>query len=103
MAALQERHDELRHIHALIADDLRHKQSPRALQILRDAAAQIALWESNHVCSPVYVMAWRRVLRAENAAESLMRIVGNQSDSADALLQNSPFSRVLREYGKPLT
>jgi hypothetical protein len=99
LAALRARHSELRTIHALIADDLRLAGSPRASHILSDAVAQVALWEKDRLCSPFYIRTWRRVLRSDHAAEALMRIVRNPSDSADALLQNSPFSHVLRDYG----
>lgn len=103
LAAQRARYADLRALHAAIARELKQRgiDSPQSRRILGEANAQIVKWERDGLCSPIYVKLWRRILR--NPAEGLMRVVSGNPGSTDALLQNSPFGSVLREYAPALT
>ncbi len=103
IAAQRARFADLRALHAAIGRDLQREgvNSPNARRILDEANAQIAKWESDGLCSPIYIRLWRRILR--NPVVGLMRVVNGDASSTDALLQNSPFGGVLREFKPSLT
>lgn len=89
------RFDELRRVHAAVARQLAHPDSPRAQDLLAQAGRNIANWEQAHTCSPFYVRAWRRILR--NPGPGLHRLVTQKAALADAMLQNTPFGFALRD------
>ncbi len=103
IAAQRARLADLRALHAAIGRELQREgvSSPNARRILDEANAQIAKWENDGLCSPIYIRLWRRILR--NPVAGLMRVVDGDASSTDALLQNSPFGGVLREFKPSLT
>lgn len=103
IAAQRARFADLRALHAAIGRELQREgvNSPNARRILDEANAQIAKWENDGLCSQIYIRLWRRILR--NPVVGLMRVVNGDASSTDALLQNSPFGGVLREFNSSLT
>ena len=90
-------YDELRALHAAIAARLANPDTADARALLDRAESQIATWERGRTCSPIYIRVWRRILR-EPGARLDRYIVRNHHDSAQALMQNSPFSFLLASY-----
>lgn len=103
IAAQRARFADLRALHAAIALELQRAgvNSPNARRILDEAHAQIAMWEADGLCSPIYIRLWRRILRSP--VVGLKRVIDGDASSTDALLQNSPFGGILREFNPSLT
>lgn len=83
----------LRELHEDVASQLEDLSSPQSRKLLANAERAIDLWEREHTCSPVYVKMWRRVLKQPSRIRS--HVLGN-SDSGNALMQNTPFGFMLR-------
>ena len=82
-----------RQAHARLALDLALRR-PHAARALGDARAMVALWKRNRTCSEHYIDAWSRILKG-TPAQVARRIGDIDEHWLDALLQNTPFSRLL--------
>lgn len=77
-----------RQAHADVAARLQDPLQTEAQAILQRAAARVSAWEQGP-CSPLYIWAWRRILR--KPAERITRyIVQDRYGMANALAQISP-------------
>ena len=87
--------NELRRIHAAVADQLQNPTTTRAKALIAQAERNIATWEQGHTCSPTYIRAWRRILR--NPSSGLHRLMAGNAATVDAMLQNTPFGFALHD------
>jgi hypothetical protein len=94
MDASRARYANLRSVHAGVVREI-EKGSPKGQALLSAAAANISKWEARHTCSPLYINLWRRILK--HPQQRIRSLVQNDSDTADSLLQNTPFSSALRD------
>lgn len=69
---------------------------PEALRALEDARRMVRLWRRERTCSAFYVDGWSKVVRG-NAAQVARRIQRIEPRWLDAMLQNTPFSRIVAE------
>lgn len=89
------RYAQLRRVHASIATEIEAHPTVGA-ELVDRARRQVALWAEAETCSPFYVRAWRRILRAHPEA-GLRRLVEGNGGMTNAMLQNSPFSFALTD------
>jgi transcriptional regulator with XRE-family HTH domain len=93
-ARMNERNLRLMNAHLRLALDL-IATKPDAAALLTPARERVALWARERTCSPFYIDTWHAVLHGEPAA------VGHALARLDpcwelALMQNSPFTSLLR-------
>lgn len=81
--------------HRPVARALRGGAAAGADEVLTLARAQVALWESGHLCSQDYIDAWKELLRHPLRAAQVLE---ERSSRAAALRQNSPFVASVRKY-----
>lgn len=91
--AAQARCHALKRAHADLAAELEEMPLSERSKLLRRALANIRVWETKGVASPVYARVWRGILR--DPVPGLARVL--RSPHADALVQNSPFGFIYRE------
>jgi len=82
-----------RHRHAMLATGLLMAPTSRARALVAEAGANVDRWERDHLCSPHYIVRWRRMLAGSvsRVARSLLR----DDEWTDALFQNSPWAFAL--------
>jgi hypothetical protein len=91
--ASQARYGALKRVHAELADELAGMPSPKRAEVVSQALANVGVWESKGVSSPLYARVWRSILREPSSGIARML----QSPHANALVQNSPFGFVYSE------
>lgn len=67
---------------------------PAALRGLEEARQMVQLWKRERSCSAFYIEGWSKVLRG-SAAQVARRIQEIEPNWLDAMLQNTPFSRIV--------
>lgn len=90
-------HDEqLKAFHGYVYEQL---NSPRKDEILQRAAQRIQLWQRNQLCSRVYINFWSSVVKAGDSRAFKAKVLDAPSHRAVAMMQNTPFSFLMRERG----
>lgn len=69
--------------------------SGRRSEIIKIANKRIDLWENNSLCSIFYIEKWRELVLG-SSEEMWNELIENKSGNALALMQNSPFSSLIR-------
>lgn len=82
-----------------------HRKAVKALQdqrnserVRRLALERVEKWDSEQLCNPCYIAAWRNILNMP-VASMCESILAETPDSV-SLRQNSPFGFLLHEPGK---
>jgi hypothetical protein len=90
-------HDEaLQSFHGYVYAQL---NSPRKDEILRRAAERIELWQRNKLCSAYYIRFWSSVVKAGDSETFKAKVLEAPARRSMAMLQNTPFSFLMRERG----
>jgi hypothetical protein len=98
----QARQDKLAHDKALQSfHDYVYAQlnSPRKDEILQRAAQRIQLWQDQKLCSSYYIRFWTSVVRAGDSDTFKTKVLGASKRRSAAMMQNTPFSFLMRERG----
>lgn len=82
--------------HAYVYEQL---QSPRKEEILQRAAQRIDLWRRNKLCSSYYIRFWSAVVESGDSEVFRAKVLGASRRRAAAMMQNTPFSFLMRELG----
>ena len=72
-------------------------QTERKNEILEKANKRVSLWKNNNLCSYFYIEKWDIILN-DNLNLFELEIIKNNSNNALALMQNSPFSFLIKEF-----
>jgi hypothetical protein len=91
--AAQARNVALMRVHAILADDLSHMAPAQRAAVVAKALANVQVWETRGVSSPVYARVWRSILREPTAG--IARLL--DSPNVNTLIRNSPFGFVYSE------
>ena len=71
--------------------------SPRKEEILQRAAQRIELWQRNKLCSSYYIRFWSSVVKSGDSEAFKAKVLGAPKRRAAAMMQNTPFSFLMRE------
>ena len=88
-------HDEaLESFHGYVYAQL---NSPRRDEILQRAAQRIQLWQRDKLCSSYYIRFWSSVVKAGDSETFKAKVLGASKRRSAAMMQNTPFSFLMRE------
>lgn len=85
----------LRAFHGYVHEQL---QSDRKDEILRHAQQRIGLWKKGNLCSAYYIRFWSAVVASGDSAVFKSRVLDASARRATGLMQNTPFSFLMREF-----
>jgi hypothetical protein len=85
------RDSDLMRLHEFAADTLENLDE--AQKVLERALLQVSKWETNELCSPGYISAWRAILHLPNTA--LRKAMLRSDADGVALRRNTPFGFLL--------
>lgn len=69
-------------------------------KVISKAMERIALWEKDNLCSKYYINSWRNILSKSDINVFKSVILDNSSGKSSALMQNTPFSFLIREWSE---
>lgn len=84
----------LRTFHGYVYEQLR---SDRRDEILQHARARIGLWKKGKLCSSYYIRFWSGVVASGDSDTFKQRVLDASGRRALGMMQNTPFSFLMRE------
>ena len=85
----------LRSFHGYVYEQLR---SDRRDDILQRARARIGLWKKGKLCSAYYIRFWSGVVASGDSDTFKQRVLDVSGRRALGMMQNTPFSFLMREF-----
>lgn len=84
----------LRTFHSYVHEQL---QSARKEEILQRARERIGLWKKGKLCSNYYIRFWSDVVASADSDVFKQKVLNASERSALGMMQNTPFSFLMRE------
>lgn len=85
---------DLRMFHARVGELLEGERRP---ELIQRAKRRVSMWEERRLCSSYYINQWSALLTAYSTEKFREVILSPSSSRSLALMQNSPFSFLMRE------
>lgn len=73
-------------------------QSDRKDEILQHARERIGLWKKGRLCSDYYIRFWSGVVASGDSQVFRQRVMEASERRALGMMQNTPFSFLMREF-----
>lgn len=88
----QRKLEQRRSRHLRLAVDLAATEELEARRMMAKARERVELWQSKHLCSPLYIERWSEILALP--PRSMAKAMVSLGEWEDAMFQNSPWSWV---------